>query len=135
MSEPALGRLHVLADLDLEVDGQIVRVRGDGADVTVSAPDAPGLARQLHVAAAALGASVTTYRRELRRLANGANRAGIRVEFVGRTGPLITIGRGTHVRVMGWLAGSPHVRVTPGRESVAALMALLSRRGADRRPE
>lgn len=135
MSEPAIGQLHLLADLDLEVDGQVVRVRGNGADITVSATDAAGLARQLRLTAAALGGSVRAYRRDLRRLANGANRAGIRLEVVGRTGPLVAIGRGVNVRAMGWLAGSPHVRLNPGRESLAAFTALLRRRvAADRRP-
>jgi hypothetical protein len=126
VTQPATGHLHVSASLDLEVDGQAVHVRGDGQDIVVSAPDVVALAQQLHVTKAALDRGVTGNRRALRRFANAADRAGIRVEIVGRTGPVAAVGRDVDVRVMRWLTGSPHVSINPSRESLSALAGLLT---------
>ncbi len=125
MTEPANRQVQVVADLHLHVDGQPIHVSGDGHDITISGADVSGLARHIGTAAAALGGGLTAHRRTISRLANAANRADIRVTLVGRTGPVVAIGRDVDVRVMGLLAGSPHVRVQPGREAVAALVALL----------
>ncbi len=63
------------ADLDLEVCGQVVRVSGNGNDVTVSGADSSGLARKLGVTAAALGGGVKTNRLKLGPL-GGCSRQG-----------------------------------------------------------
>ncbi len=126
MIEPSR-QVYVLADLDLEVDGQIIKVSGDGRDVVISASDLSGLARQIVVMAAALGTGVRASRRYLGQLANAANRTGIRVTVVGQSGTAVTVGRGVNVRLSSWLARSPHVRLHPGRESIAALVAVLRR--------
>ena len=125
MTQPAPGQLHVSAGLVLEVDGQAIQISGDGQDIVVSAPDASGLAEHLRAAAAALDGGVSGSRRAVRRLADAANRAGLRVEIVGRNGPIAAIGRDVQVRAMRWLAGSPHISIKPGRESLSALAAIL----------
>jgi hypothetical protein len=125
VTQPATGQLHVSAGLVLEVDGQAVQISGSGQDIVVSAPDASGLAQHLRDTAAALDGRVGGSRRAMRRLADAANRAGLRVEIVGRTGPVAAIGRDVHVPGMRWLAGSPHVSIKPGRESLSALAAIL----------
>ena len=125
MTQPAPGQLHVTAGLVLEVDGHAIQISGDGQDIVVSTSDASGLAEHLRAAAAPLGGGVSGTRRAGRRLANAANEAGLRIEIVGRTGPVAAMGRGVQVQAMRWLAGSPHISITPGRESLSALAAIL----------
>jgi hypothetical protein len=119
VTQPARGQLHVSAGLVLEVDGQALQITGEGQDIVVSAPDTSVLAQHLRVSGS---------RRAVRRLADAADRAGLRIEIVGRTGPVATVGRGVQIRAMRWLAGSSHISIKPGRESLAALAAFLEPR-------
>lgn len=125
MTLPPVRQLHLVANLNLEIDGQTVQIRGDGQDVTVAGAGAPELSRQLGLAASAVGGGLRTRRRRAGQLANAAERSGFRITVLGNDGPLVAIGRDVNTRVMGRMVGSRHIRVRLNRESVQALVHLV----------
>lgn len=128
MIDPTTRQVHVHADLSIEIDGQDVSVRADGQDINVFAPSASEFGDQLTVVASALGGSLRQRRRSLGAFAEALDKAGLRVNVIGRSGPLIVIGRSVSTPVLKWLVGSSHVRAHLGRELLLAVASVARRR-------
>ncbi|SNS91106.1 hypothetical protein SAMN06893096_11098 [Geodermatophilus pulveris] len=106
---PDAGRLHVDADLSLEVDGAPVRVESSGARVRVVADDVRGLVDQLRTAARAAGAG--SPRDGVATLADRLAADGLTGVLAAPTGDVAVIGAGVDSPVGGLLWGTRRVHV------------------------
>lgn len=110
-------RLHVQADLSLDIDGVTARLTGDGGLLTLrtSHPE--------RVWASALGASLpmggADDPRSVGRIADALADAGLRVDVVGPQGVVVSLGAGVDSRAGRIAAGS--AAVGPGSPKAVAL--------------
>jgi len=106
---PDGGRLHVDADLSLEVDGTPVRVESSGARVRVVTDDVRGLVDQLRTAARAAG--VGSPREGVAILADRLAADGLTGVLAAPTGDVAVIGAGVHSPVGRLVWGTRRVHV------------------------
>lgn len=128
MSSPAMS-MQVTADLQLDIDGLVARIDGDGSLVTVAVDDAVALAACVRDAGATLPTSLAGRRRLLIRSVRAIDDAGLTVRLVDSQGPLVSAGRGAHSRLARVLVADAHVQLAPRRETAAMVAALLRPRG------
>ncbi|MEO9138750.1 MAG: hypothetical protein ABI345_06740 [Jatrophihabitans sp.] len=123
MSLPAVGRLRVLADLHLVVDGLDATVVGDGSAVTVTTTDP---SRLLTSAARANPTGTPLSLRSLSAaLARSLNDADISVALVGSRGTVLRVGAGCDSRLGHVLVGTHRVEIDAYRDLIAAVVGYL----------
>lgn len=127
-----MSRLHVVADLSVEVDGVPATLTGDGRRLVLETAD-PGVLWSA-VARAQLPAGVgrVDAARALGRLADGLRDAGVRLEVRGPRGELVALGDGVRSAAGRVTTGSSALRPGGPRAIGPLVLTDLQRRPAAR---
>ncbi len=89
-----MSKLHVVADLAVEVDGVPATLTGDGNRLVLEATDPGALWSAVAHAQLPAGVGRVDAARALGRLADGLRDAGVRLEVRGPRGELVALGDG-----------------------------------------
>jgi hypothetical protein len=119
-------RLHVTADLRLDLDGVPATLTGDGDRLVLETGDPRALWSTITKAGLPAGVGRVSAARAVGRLASGLRDAGVSVEIRGPRGPLVSLGDGVRSVAGRVTTGSDALR--PGGPGALGPLVLSSLR-------